>query len=271
MLKRNRIMEESLDMPLRELLPIIQRRILERSTYCGIRTMKHPADYWVYLEIISETRPDVIIEIGTHHGGSSLALAHYCDALGRGRVIAVDLDLAGVPETVRRHPRITLIEGDAVQSAARVAELIGPDETALVIEDSAHTYDNTLAVLRAYSRFVKPGGYFIVEDGICRHGLADGPSPGPYEAAADFLAERPEFEADRDRESFLVTWNPGGYLRRRETGSGAGASSPRPSPVRRCRLSAARLAALWLPPVVVKLARAISRGPARKPAAKAGP
>ncbi|MBE3048289.1 hypothetical protein IMZ48_38455, partial [Candidatus Bathyarchaeota archaeon] len=51
---------------------------------------------------------------------------------------------------------------------SKVRPLISPTETAMVIEDSSHTFKNTLSVLRNYSRFVKKGMYFIVEDGICR-------------------------------------------------------------------------------------------------------
>ena len=60
-----------------------------------------------------------------------------------------------------------------------------------MIEDSSHTYDNTLAVLRTYSGLTQVGDYFIVEDSICHHGLEVGPSPGPYEAIEAFVAENP--------------------------------------------------------------------------------
>ena len=86
----------------------------------------------------------------------------------------------------------------------------------LIIEDSAHTFDNTLNVLKRYSPLIKPGGYFIVEDTICHHGLDVGPSPGPYEAVEAFLEMNPNFESDRSKEPFLITWNPKGYLKRRK-------------------------------------------------------
>lgn len=85
----------------------------------------------------------------------------------------------------------------------------------MIIEDSAHTYDNTLRVLRTYSPLIRPGNYFIVEDSICHHGLDVGPSPGPYEAIEDFLAEDSTFEIDSSRESFVITWNPKGYLKKK--------------------------------------------------------
>ena len=77
-------MEENLDKPLKEILEIIQNRIKHKSSYFGISTWKNPLDFWVYGEIMFETMPDVVIEIGTYLGGSTLALAHICDHLGRG-------------------------------------------------------------------------------------------------------------------------------------------------------------------------------------------
>jgi cephalosporin hydroxylase len=208
-------MEARLDAPLREMLPAMLQGIMDNTTYFGIRTLKNPLDAWVYQEIIFETRPDVIVEIGNFCGGHLLALAHLCDVMGHGRVIGVDLSHHLVPAVVRDHPRVTLIEGDACENCARVEQLIAADEQVLLIEDSSHTFDNTLQVLRQYALLVKPGGYFIVEDSICHHGLDIGPKPGPYEAIQAFLQENPWFESDRSREHFLVTWNPRGFLRRR--------------------------------------------------------
>ena len=208
-------MEHNLDLTVRDVLGLMQSRVMTETRYFGIPTLKFPIDFWVYQEIVVETTPDFVVEIGNYHGGSALALAHLCDCLGKGHVIACDLSHQHVPERVRKHPRITLVEGDACGSFERIVKLIGGDATVLVIEDSSHTYENTLAVLRKYARLVKPGQYFIVEDGICHHGLAIGPNPGPYEAIETFLAENEEFEADRSKESFLLTWNPKGYLRRK--------------------------------------------------------
>ncbi|UCU98579.1 CmcI family methyltransferase [Acidovorax radicis] len=213
-------MEMRLDATLAEVLPVVQQGIMDHTTYFGIRTLKNPLDAWVYQEIIVETRPNVIVEIGNFHGGHLLALAHLCDAMGHGRVIGVDQSHHLVPPVVRDHPRVTLIEGDACETFAQVQRLIAADEQVLLIEDSAHTFDNTLQVLRQYALLVQPGGYFIVEDSICHHGLEVGPKPGPYEAIEAFLNENPWFESDRSREHFLITWNPRGYLRKRVPTSG---------------------------------------------------
>ena len=87
----------------------------------------------------------------------------------------------------------------------------------MVIEDSSHTYENTLGVLRTYSPIISPGCYFVVEDSICHHGVNVGPNPGPYEAIETFMRETKSFEIDKSRESFGITWNPNGYLRRLST------------------------------------------------------
>jgi cephalosporin hydroxylase len=207
-------LEDSLHLTLAQLIPLIQHRIMNDSTYFGVKTWKSPIDFWIYQELMYELKPDVIVEIGNHSGGSTLALAHICDSLDHGRVIGLDISHAAVGAPVRNHPRITLIEGDACANFERVAKLVEPEDHVLVIEDSSHTFANTLAVLETYSPLVKPGGYFIVEDGICHHGLNGGPSPGPYEAAEAFVSRSNSFVIDRSREAFLITWNPKGYLRR---------------------------------------------------------
>lgn len=207
-------LETSLDLPLKEALARMQDRILQRTYYFGVQTFKNPLDYWVYQEIIHALKPDVIVEIGNYYGGSTLALAHLCDLAGKGKVIGLDIIHDRIPEVVRKHPRIVLIEGDACQLLGQVKRHLKPDDQVLVIEDSSHTYENTLNVMRTYGPLVKPGGYMIVEDGICHHGLDMGPSPGPYEAIETFVRENEDFTIDRGKEDFLLTWNPKGFLKK---------------------------------------------------------
>lgn len=207
-------LETSLDTPLREILPVMQERIVKHTTYFGVPALKNPLDFWIYQELLHAQRPDVVIEIGNCFGGSTLALAHLCDLLGHGRVIGLDILHDQIPALVRQHPRITLLEGDACAMFPQVREMIAPTENVLVIEDSSHTYENTLNVLRTFHSLIPVGGYFVVEDGICYHGLDLGPKPGPYEAIESFVAEQPNFVIDRSREDFLITWNPKGFLQR---------------------------------------------------------
>ncbi len=209
-------MEENLDLPTKSILNIIQNRIMTKSTYFGVKSAKSPLDFWVYQEILYEMKPDVIIEIGNQYGGTTLALAHFCDIIGKGMVIGLDIDHSKIPQSVREHPRIVLMEGDACELVKKVSAFIPDEENVLIIEDSSHTYENTLNVLRSYSKFVKPGQYLIVEDSICHHGLDVGPVPGPFEAVEAFVVENRDFIIDRSKEDFFITWNPKGYLKRIE-------------------------------------------------------
>ena len=207
------IIEENLDMPIRDLLKIIQKRTFH-STYFGVPAIKNPIDFWMYQEIIFSIKPMVILEIGTNKGGTTLALAHLLDNLGQGRVITIDRH-SNVDSSVKRHPRIFLLTGDACAIFGKVKQMIKEDSPVLIIEDSSHTYDNTLNILRLYNPLVSTGSYFIIEDGICHHGLDVGPDPGPYEAVEQFMSENDAFEIDRSKEPFVVTWNPKGYLRKK--------------------------------------------------------
>lgn len=208
-------LEENLDLPLKEILPIIQKRIMTKTSYFGVKTLKNPLDHWVYQEIIFEQRPEFIIEIGNNRGGSTLALAHFLDACDKGTIIAIDIDQSKIPEIVRNHPRIIFIEAPALEAIEQVDKIIGNTRNTLVIEDSSHTYQHTLDVLRQYQKFVPQHGYFIVEDSICHHGLDVGPNPGPFEAVVEFVSEKENFYIDREKESFFITWNPKGFLRKK--------------------------------------------------------
>lgn len=207
-------MEGNLDMKIRDLLPIMQEQIVDRSKYFGIQTQKSPTDFWVYQEILFEIKPDYIIEIGNFNGGSTLALAHIFDNLGHGKIIGIDINHDNVPQIVRNHPRIELITGDACDSFDSVRRMIPEGSKVIVIEDSSHTLENTLNVLRKYNELVNIGSYFIVEDSIINNGLPGVGDPGPYAAIEQFISEQKNFEIDREREPFVVTWNPKGYLKR---------------------------------------------------------
>ncbi len=207
-------MEHNLNMPVKTAMAFIQKRIANKTTYFGVKTLKNPLDFWVYREIIVEVQPDVIVEVGTAYGGGALAMAHILDHLGKGRIIGLDHQHETVPAFVKEHPRITLFSGEACQSFPKVQAAIQSGETVLVIEDSSHSYENTLAVLQTYGPLVTLGSYLIIEDSNCHHGVDIGPCPGPYEAVEQFLRETDDFEVDRSRESFFITWNPRGYLKR---------------------------------------------------------
>lgn len=206
------LIENSTNTPLKFVIQQWQDHTGE-STYFGVNAVKNPADAWMYQEIITEMQPDVIIEIGVKHGGGALMLAHLCDLMGKGKIIGVDITLSLVHDKVKSHPRITLIEGDACQSFDKVKALIKENDRVLIIEDSAHTYDNTKGVLEKYSGLIRVGDYFIVEDSINYGDVFPGVDFAVARAIEEFTANG-NFISDRTKEPYVISWNPKGFLKR---------------------------------------------------------
>ena len=179
--------------------------------------LKYPTDLWIYQELIVERRPDLIIETGTHHGGSALFMAMICDQLGAGEVVSVDID--GDPARPS-HPRIEYITASSTDPGV-VADLTAraAGKRVMVILDSDHSEAHVAAEMRCYAPLVQVGDYLIVEDSnINGHPTFVDFGPGPMEAIDGFLGETDEFVVDEQRERLLMTLNPRGYLRRVASG-----------------------------------------------------
>jgi cephalosporin hydroxylase len=184
-----------------------------KAGWLGTQALKNPLDLWVYQEIIAETRPALIVETGTWRGGSALYMASVCDLLGEGEVVSIDIEPAR--DDYPQHPRITYLAGRSSTDPAVVEEVRGraAGRPTLIILDSDHSQRHVEEELAAYAPLVPVGCYLIVEDsniGQIREDLM----PGPLQAIERFLAATSEFEVDREREKFLITFNPSGYLRR---------------------------------------------------------
>jgi cephalosporin hydroxylase len=184
-----------------------------KATWLGTQALKNPLDLWVYQEIVVETQPELIVETGTYRGGSALFLASVCDLVGRGEIVSIDVQPAR--EDYPGHPRITYLAGRSSTDPGVVAEVAerAAGRPILVVLDSDHSQAHVEAELAAYAPLVPIGCYLIVEDsniGLIREDLM----PGPLQAVESFLTRRDDFEIDREREKFLITFNPSGYLRR---------------------------------------------------------
>jgi cephalosporin hydroxylase len=190
-------------------------RTWSNTTWLGVRVFKCPLDLWIYQELIGRIRPDLIVETGTAAGGSALYLASCLDLVGNGRVLTVDLvDLPDRP----KHDRITYVTGSSVsdEALAAVSAAAASAETVMVILDSDHSAAHVVQELRLYAPLVTAGSYLIVEDtNVNGHPILPSFGPGPHEAVETFLAEESAFVRDPECEKFFMTFNPGGYLRRR--------------------------------------------------------
>jgi cephalosporin hydroxylase len=191
-----------------------ESRVWMDTHWLGVPAQKCPLDLWIYQEILFELRPDLVIETGTAAGGSAFFFASMMDLLGHGKVMTIDIaDLAGRPE----HNRITYVSGSSVdENVLMLARASAAEaDTVMVVLDSAHDAAHVLAELRSYCDLVSPGSYLIVEDtNVNGHPVLPSHGAGPREAVQLFLSQRDNFVVDHGREKFLMTFNPGGYLRR---------------------------------------------------------
>ena len=189
----------------------------------GIQVLKCPLDLWMYQEIIFRIRPDLIIETGTYKGGTAHFLASMCDLLATspsrerglgGEVMTVDIEAhPDRPE----HPRITYLHGSSTDDAIlrTVRKRTERKQSVLVILDSDHSMAHVRREMELYAPLISKGSYLIVEDtNINGNPVLPESGPGPKEAIDDFMKSHSEFEVDRSMEKLLMTFNPGGYLKR---------------------------------------------------------
>lgn len=194
--------------------PAGEGRVQHRTRWMGVECLKCPLDLWAYQEILFDVRPDLVVETGTYRGGSALFLAGMLDLLGKGEVVTIDV----VSDPTRPvHPRIRYVAGSSgdreVVDGIFAARPAG--ETCLVVLDSDHSRAHVARELALLAPRVSLGSYLVVEDtNINGHPVLPDFGPGPFEAVEEFLSGNPQFEADASREKSLMTFNPGGFLKR---------------------------------------------------------
>lgn len=203
-------------------------------TWMGRPVIQLPEDLLRIQEVIYRVKPDVVIETGVAHGGSLVFYASLFRALGRGRVVGIDVAIRPANRAaLERHelfPLITLIEGSSIdpEAVAAVRSLVSPSDRVLVVLDSDHSKAHVRTELETYAPLVSVGSYIVATDGIMED-LHDAPRghpawnhDNPKRAAEEFLVQHPEFDLE-DPPPFLfnegdiqepLTYWPNAYLKR---------------------------------------------------------
>ena len=85
-------------------------------SWLGRPVIQLPEDMIRIQELIYDLQPDVIVETGVAHGGSLVFYAGLCAAIGKGRIIGIDVEIRKhnriAIESHRLSSSIYLIEGD---------------------------------------------------------------------------------------------------------------------------------------------------------------
>lgn len=200
-----------------------------QANWFGEPVLRFPQDMFAVQEIIYNTRPEYIIEIGVAWGGSLLFYSTLMEAIGGKKVIGVDIY---IPPDLRKRifshgrisKRIKLIKGSSVEDGTvrKIKKIIAGSKKVLVILDSDHTHDHVLKELNIYSKLLSRGNYLVCEDtaiedipALKHRPRPWGPGNNPMTAVRQFLSENSNFKIDKSIENkLLFTSNPDGYLLR---------------------------------------------------------
>lgn len=201
---------------------------IHQTNWLGEPILQLPQDMFALQEIICNTKPDYIIEVGVAWGGSLLFYSTLMEAIGGRRVIGVDVY---IPSDLRRRlslhgkisRRIALVNGSSIDRSTikKIKSIIGDSKKVLVILDSNHTHEHVLAELKIYSQFIGKGNYLVCGDTIIEDIPEQKHRPRPWghgnnprTALTEFLKENKNFAIDkRIKNKLLFSCNPDGYLR----------------------------------------------------------
>ena len=203
-------------------------------TWMGRPVIQLPEDMIRIQETIFNIKPDVIIETGIAHGGSLIYYASLCKAMGKGRVIGIDIEIRphnrkAIEEHFLYESYIQMVEGSSTATTIvnEVRGKLKKHETVLVILDSNHSKQHVLDELIAYAPLVSVGSYIIATDGIMElvQGLdrteTDWGWNNPKAAAIEFVAnnpnfiiEEPAFPFNESKINERITYWPCCYIKR---------------------------------------------------------
>ena len=202
-------------------------------TWLGRPIIQLPDDMFRIQEVIYRIKPDVIAETGIAHGGSFVFYASLCKAMGKGRVISIDIEIRPHNrKAIEEHELFkygTFFEGNSIDEkiVSGVHKEVATGERCIVILDSKHTKEHVLGELNAYSDLVALDSYIIAQDGW-KQWLVGAPRTEPDwywnnpKVAAeefarthnDFIIEEPTFPFNEGVITERVTACPNAFLRR---------------------------------------------------------
>jgi cephalosporin hydroxylase len=165
--------------------------------------------------MIFDLKPDLIIEIGTNHGGSSLYMADMLDIIGEGVIHTIDIKEYDMSPLVSHNPRIKRFLGGYKNYDINLTKDF---KRIMVIDDGSHTYEDVKLSIDKFKDVVSVGSYLIVEDGaLDKVGLGPEYNGGPNRSIFEFLENNSNYVIDENLCNFFgtnATFNTNGYLKR---------------------------------------------------------
>jgi len=203
-------------------------RWVHQTTWMGEPVLNLPQDMFAIQEIVYNTKPEYIIEVGQAWGGGLLFYASLLELYGGKKVIGVDIF---IPQDLKKRlntkkkikNKISYINGDSTSPEVleKIKKLTKNSKKVMVILDSNHTHNHVLNELNLYSPLVRKGNYIICCDTIVEfipkqiHRNREwGPKNNPFTAMKSFLKKNNRFKIDNQiNGKYLFSCHPKGYLK----------------------------------------------------------
>ena len=143
---------------------------IHQTSWFGEPVLNLPQDMFAIQEIIFQTKPKYIIEVGVAWGGGLLFYSTLMEALGGQKVIGIDVYIPDdLKERLFSHgkisDRLVLINQSSTdpQTINQIESIIGQSRDVLVLLDSFHTHDHVLTELKCILHSSAKANIWFVE------------------------------------------------------------------------------------------------------------
>jgi len=203
-------------------------RWIHQASWMGEPILNIVQDVFAIQEIIYQSKPDYIVEIGVAWGGSLLFYSNLINLIKGKKVIGIDIFIPNdlkkrIFKDKKNSKNIVLLEADSTseETLKKIKKLTKKSKKIMVILDSHHTEDHVLKELNLYSTLVKKGNYLICCDTIINYIPQPKNRPRPWSstnnpatALKKFFKINKRFVIDKKIENkLLLSTNFGGYLK----------------------------------------------------------
>jgi len=212
----------------------VHERYSFNFSWMGRPIIQYPQDLVALQEIIWKVKPELIIETGVTHGGSTVFFASLLELNAHAgvpkdaEVWCAEIDLRSHNrEALEAHPMypcVRVFDGSSLDAdiAATIARKASSCERVLVVLDRNHTHEHVLGEVRLYAPLLTVGSNCVVFDTVIEDleevEFTDRPwgkGNNPKTAVAEFLRSNDDFVVDSSiDEKLLISAAPGGYLKR---------------------------------------------------------
>jgi len=195
----------------------------------GVTFMQNPNDAIVLQQLIWDQKPELLIEIGTHAGGSALfysdIMQKYEAKPGATHLFTMDPGLPQLDPKVfdkKAYPNVEFMQGLShdPKILKRAYELHAKYPNTLLIHDGDHSLEGVLRDLELYDPLIPVGSYMVVQDTaldrMSDKGSAGGMAGGAYQGVAAFLQGKGagRYVIDKRYEFMLFSVHHNGWLKK---------------------------------------------------------